>query len=384
MTAGGTVFGIIGGMLLLVGGIGTGLARADCARLDAERQMVNAIIGRTPLPEPPPSMEGSGTAWLIPSTAFYRALNTWYEGYQGNDPRIKVSGIEALRDALDDLDEATGGMPALERDLAIGLANGHLARTLLEGERYVEGYRRGVDARERLLGFLDRAPPDHAGRRDAEFLAGLYEVYTHDLQNRYHWLLGTIEYRGDRERGIRLIEGAIADHAVFSSEALRALLAEVSWRLPDFCRYVDLLESTARRFGHNTDLAVLSQGLMLRCGLSGRARELNAWYGSLQPAFPDRPLLERARWRILADLGRVDRLPAPRPEQRQPHLRLSTAYAHDVAGQRERAVSLYRDLTLSGKVGDAFHRVSEVRLRYPYRPPTPRLVAPFRPARCGG
>ncbi len=357
---------------------------SSCSETGPEHQLVNAILSRTPLPDSILQDNAKTADYLIPSMSYYQALHTWYGGYQSKDKTAKVEGLDALRRAAKKLDGSLAERDEVDRDLALGLASGHLARALLEGEYYVEGYRQGTRARERLLRFLEKAPEDHPGRADAGFLAGLYEVYTHDLQNRFHWLLGTIKYRGNRERGIRLIEQAVSGNAVFATEALRALLAEVSWRMPDFCRYTDLLESTARQYARNTDLAVLSQGLLLRCGLSHRARALNEWLSKDETEFPDNAVLDRARLRILADLGHVETMRQHGDKQNDVHYRLYLAYAQDVSGKRQEATRTYRELAQSAGPKDPVRRVSEVRLRYPYQPPPRIAIEQFQPAPCGG
>ncbi len=319
----------------------------------------------------------------IPSFAFYRALATWYRGYQKSDKSLKNNGIKGLRQAISNM-ESDVGEDSMEGLLAIGLARGILARTLLEGEDYFSGYRNGMEAREDLLAWLDRAPASAPGHADAGLLAGLYEVYTHDLQSRFHWLIGTIDYRGDRERGIRLLEAAVTSRGAWSSEALRALLGEVSWRLPDFCRYREIAESEARRLPRNRDLAVLSVGLLMRCGYPLRAGALVNWYVDNDASPEIRAPLMRAELRIRANTGDVAWLEQNAPTEANPHHLLALANALDVAGRREEALATYaRLLDLQG-AEPVFATVSRVRLDYPYAPPAQVTAEQFSPPSCDG
>ena len=250
---------------------------------DPERTLVDAILNQDRERFDVVAGATSGSTMRIPSVEFYSALFTWYQGYQTNNKKQKFKGIDQLRKAVSSIREGFADEHSAKNLLASGLMHGHFARILLDSERLLEGYRNGMLARQQIRRYLELASADAWGQPDAGMLAGLYEVYTHDLQNRFHWLIGTIDYRGDRDLGISLLEKALGGQGAFATEALRALLGEVSWRLPDFCRYIEVAETRAKALERNRDLAVLAVGLLIRCGRPERAAGLAAWYSSRNP-----------------------------------------------------------------------------------------------------
>lgn len=315
---------------------------------------------------------------IIPSASFYRALGIWHRGYQQADEVIKEKGIFNLRRSIKALHKKLASDSLTSRDsLALGISKGHTARTLLENEQYLAGYEMGMEAREHILDFRSISGETETGYDDTELLLGLFEVYTHDLLNTNKWLKDRVSHRGNRDKGIDLIENAVIGESIFAVEAMRALLAEVSWRTPAFCKYTEAIDFIGSEFPRNHDLAVLRQGLLLKCGQLEMARDANQAY-SVQSAeeniLEDR--IEKARFRILADSGDYQTLTTLSTDDNlDPYRQLAVANALDVANQRQQAYELYQSLYRSKENPAAVKKVAKVRLRFPYRPPT-RIVVP--------
>ena len=312
---------------------------------------------------------------LIPEADFYRGLAIWYGGYQENNRTAKKRGIKSLLQSVKSVQQKYSA-DAPGNDLIIGLVKGYTARALLENEQIIRGYDLGSDAVVRLERFVDRASPSTPGYHDATFLLGLYYVYTHDLKTRSHWFIGTVDKQGNRDQGISWIKQAIRGQAVFSMEAVRALLAEVSWRTPDVCRLLDLSLSANDKLPFNADLALIAQGLLLKCGSPATALDKNNWYRDSSDLNKTLRLkMLKARLRILADLGRRETLNhIDVPSHLEPFRSLALANAMDVRNERELAEKRYRQLRHSRQIPEAIQKVAEVRLRFPYRAPLKRVV----------
>ncbi|MGB5706314.1 MAG: hypothetical protein WBM41_05750 [Arenicellales bacterium] len=315
---------------------------------------------------------------IIPSTSFYRALGVWHRGYQQADAAIKKKGIFSLRRSIKDLHKKPTSDSLNPRDLlALGISKGHTARALLENEQYLAGYEMGMEARQHILDFRSVSSETDIGYADTELLLGLFEVYTHDLLNTNKWLKGRMSHRGNREKGIDLIENAVIGDSIFAVEAMRALLAEVSWRTPEFCKYTEAIDYIGSEFPRNHDFAVLRQGLLLKCGRLEMARSANQAY--VEQSAKDNILedqIEKARFRILADSGDYQTLMTlSTNDNLDPYRQLAVANALDVADQRQQAYELYRSLYRSEVNPAAVKNVAKVRLRFPYRSP-PRIMVP--------
>lgn len=318
---------------------------------------------------------------IIPSASFYRALGTWHRGYQQVDEEIKETGIFDLRRSIEGLYKKLASDSLTSRDsLALGISKGHTARALLENEQYLAGYEMGMEAREHILDFRSISSETDIGYDDTELLLGLFEVYTHDLLNTNKWLKGRIKHSGNRDKGIDLIENAVIGDGIFAVEAMRALLAEVSWRTPEFCKYTEAIDYIGSEFPRNHDLAVLRQGLLLKCGQLEKARRANHAYieqSAKENILEDQN--EKARFRILADSGDYQTLMTLSTDDNlDPYRQLAVANALDAADQRQQAYELYRSLYQSKENPTAVKNAAKVRLGFPYRPPTKILVPQFK------
>ena len=313
----------------------------------------------------------------IPSATFYQSLVKWHEAYQRKDSRNKKSALNTLRKSIGTLEkaEAIYAGNRLKQHLALALAKGHTARALMEDEQYYKGYRLGIQAKFHVSRYLELADADTPGFHDVNFLRGLYEIYTHDLLIREYWWIGTIDYRGDRQLGIELIENAISHQAIFSADAIRALLAEVSWRTPDFCRYANMIDQTGEQFPGNNDISILRQGLLLKCGHTSTAEVANEKYHKELERHPAKystsykNQLAKARFRIAADSGNPDMLRDRQLSELVYFQRLAKANALDVAGNRNAALSEYRSLVEQSTTPTPVKAASRVRIRFPYQTP---------------
>ena len=311
---------------------------------------------------------------LIPSRDYYRALGNWLAAYQRDDQDDKRQAIRDMRSAVANLNDH---WPRDNRGPGLGIATGHLARVLLEDEQFVRGYKSGMRAVELLERYLESADATDPGYSDAKFLEGIYEVYSADIRNRASWLPRSFRHRGNRIKGLRLIESAIYSDAVFAVEAGRMLLAEVSWRTPEFCRYTDMIDGLGEQLPRNLDIAILRQGLLIKCGMAERALSVNDTYRADQ--FLPRKQLAMARLRILASLGKVATLSASFDQNLEGHRQIALANAHDVAGNRDQALAIYRQLAESDRADNTLRQVAAVRQRFAFQAPERQLMDQLQP-----
>ena len=322
---------------------------------------------------------------LIPSPEFYRALAIWHQGYQEDKVKLKKKGIAGLRSAIRMMQSRLSSRPPRTASLALGLSKGHTARVLLENAQYVSGYEMGMQAKQHLNRFRDLSNESEIGFDDSGLLMGLYEVYTHELLEQNQWLKENIATRGDRQKGISLIESAVNGRSIFSSEAMRALLTDMSWRTPETCKYVDAMDVFGHEFSINRDFVTLHQGLLLKCGYTDRAKRANEHH-AMQSDLPDnlREILVKARLRILADLGDFESLfQFDVPAGLEMHRQLAYANALDIAGERDRAYEVYELLASSTGSPVAIRSVAQVRLNYPYHRPEKIEVPQFKLSSSG-
>ncbi len=362
-------------------------AEADSCELQPEKNIVNAILNGDNDNAEQFIQNFDWNIALIPSPAFYRALAMWHKGYQQREQKVKTQGISKLLSAIEELESrhtpATNNLSAI---LALGLGKGYTARALMENEQYISGVQLGLEAIRHLSKFLQNADQATPGVNDAGFLMGLFEVYTHDLSNQRHWLVGKSGYHGDRSRGIELIEQSIIGPSVFANEASRTLLSEISWQMPTVCRYQSMIDQTGKYLMKNNDLAVLRQGLLLKCGYPELALQANL--DSMQQDSPavNRRQLTKAAFRIHADLGRHEALLATRTEPvLKPFQEFAIANAMDVSGLRDQAIVRYRGLVDGNNNPENIRTAAKVRMKFPYTAPE-RIAIPqlkIQHAQCG-
>jgi len=307
---------------------------------------------------------------LIPEPDFYRSLALWYRGYQNEDNVLKKRGIRSLQKLSKKAEEIyVSGTQT--NNFIVGIIKAYTARALFENKQVIKGYYTGLDAVERLQKFSASASAETAGYYDAKFLLALYSVYTHDLKNRDHWLIGTVHSVGNKKESISNIHMAIKSNAIFASESARSFLAEVQWRTPDICNYRDLAQNGQTTLPNNLDFALLAQGLLLKCGYPDMALEINNRFHT-RTNFPE-PVsnkLLKARLRILTNLGNTDQINALNlPATLRSHQKLALANSLDVNRKREQAVAIYQNLVDDTGIAKDIKRVAMVRLTYPYRRP---------------
>ncbi len=350
------------------------MAASRCAVIP-ERNIVDAILNQSYTNTAEAEVESvvadlDESKALIPEVDFYHGLAIWYRGYQNEDLAQKKKGINKLRQVAqlveDKYPQSTG-----RNHLIVGIVKAYTARALFEDEQIVKGYYMGIDAVNRLDQFLANAKETTPGYHDAQFLMGLYSVYTHNLKTRSHWLIGTVNSVGNKKEAIRNIHKAIQSNAVFAAESARSFLAEVNWRTPEICRYRDLAEGTSEMLPNNLDLALLAQGLLLKCGHSDAAWEINNRFHSrsdLSAAVHTKML--KARLRILADQGKITEISRLElPDELETYRLLAKANAADVSASRQQAVEGYQSLLHNNFASKEIKRAATVRLDYPYKEP---------------
>jgi len=352
------------------------LASQQCIVI-AERQLIDAILNQDQAVFEKRLQLFEEENAIIPSKDYYEAMNTWHQGYQEKNALIKKSGIKALFKAISNLERRLNESPPYQRNIALGLTKGHTARILLENDQFIAGYNLGIEAKDHIEQIFDSLSEATPGFNDAGFLLGLYEIYTSELTDKDHWLIRRIADRGNRRRGLALVEKAISENSIFATEALRALLGEVQWRMPEFCHYLDRIDDAGQRYPGNADLSILRQGLLLKCGHVDRAREANQFYTS-QKDLPDAMLeqIKKAWLRISADLGDVTALEQNKVfGDENPYQQLAHANALDVSNRRQEAIKIYRHLLESSNSPQQVQSVARVRLKYPYSAPR-RITMP--------
>lgn len=371
----------VGLILVLVIPLGSAVAsgskNTQCSSLP-EKQIVDAILNQQYGRARELTDALNLAEAIIPSTTFYHGLATWHGGYQIGEIKLKKAGISALRKSIKEM-QVSFASGTRKSSLALGLSKGHTARALLENEQYFSGYELGMQARQHIDEYRNLSSETAIGFDDTGLLLGLYEVYTHDLIEQNQWLARKIVSRGNREKGIRLIESAINGSSIFATEAMRALLAEVSWRTPDTCKYADAVDRIGQQFSENNDLAVLRQGLLLKCGYLNRAQRAHDSYASQEIVSAGmREQMEKARFRILADRGDIDSLlELSTSDHLEPYRLLAFANALDIAGERPRAQDIYQQLYSMNDIPLVVKSVAKVRIRFPYNRPTKIDVPQF-------
>ncbi|MGI9317439.1 MAG: hypothetical protein ACR2QW_08925 [bacterium] len=345
-----------------------------------EKQIVDAILNQQYTHANLLANELDLNQAVIPSSAFYQALSIWHQGYQLEDMKIKKKGISALRKSIGAMQKTLATAPPHISSLALGLSKGHTARALLENEQFFAGYEIGMEARKHIEQFRELSNESDIGFDDTGLLLGLYEVYTHDLLGENQWLARKILSRGDRNKGISLIENAVNGRSIFASEAMRTLLAEVSWRTPETCKYVEAIDRIGHQFQGNHDFVVLRQGLLIKCGHIEMARLAHVDYSEqMKDQSINQEQIDKARFRILADLGDYKTLDdLTTTAKLEPYRQLAFANALDAAGQRQKAYEIYNRLSSSNDQPASIQSVAKVRLQFPYRPPIKSVVPQFK------
>ncbi len=352
---------------------------ASSCQPNAERKIVDTILNQSGINHTEIEAEIANldvSSALVPEPDFYRALATWYQGYQSESTSQKRKGIKKLRQVAQAAEQKYSQDTA-RNHLVVGLVKAYTARALFQNEQIVKGYYMGIDAITRLEKFLAVADNNTPGYQDALFLMSLYSVYTHDLKTRSHWLIGTIDSVGNKAESVRHILEVIQSDAVFAAESARSFLAEVHWRTPEICRFRDLAENTHHLLPNNLDIALLAQGLLLKCGHPDAAWQINNRFHSRSELLPAvRTKIWKARLRILADQGKLKQISGLElPSELEPYQQLAKANAADVASSRTIAVENYRSILGNDQTSEKIKRAASVRLEYPYRAPK-QLSAP--------
>jgi len=364
---------VIGTILVALFHLGINAAFATESDDGYERRIVDAILNQSYSPdytiEPLINALDTKNA-VIPEPNFYRGLAIWHRGYQNENSALKNRGIKDLQNLSKKVDVVyTSDNP--RNHFIVGMIKAYTARALFENEQIIKGYYTGIDAVDRLQKFISSASHKTAGYHDAKFLLALYSIYTHDLKNRNHWLIGTVKSVGNKNAAIKDIHKAIESNAIFASESARSFLSEVQWRTPDVCNYRDLARSAQSAIPNNLDLALLTQGLLMKCGYPEIALEINNRFHTRSdlPESVSKKLL-KARLRILVDMGDLTRVQAlALPASLRSHQALAVANTLDVNLMRREAIELYNKLVNNNTSPNNIKRVAAVRLTYPYRLP---------------
>ncbi len=339
------------------------------AILNADYQHAKSLIGKF-----------SSKEWLIPSSEFYTSLATWHQGYQSQNQSLKSHAIAGLRRAIKTLEaryQSSGD--SLTSTLALGLSLGHGARILIENKQFLIGYGLAKKASRQVSWFLENADSSIPGYADASLLQGIIEIHTANIQNSSHWIVGKIGRHGNRGLGITMLEHAINKNAVFTNEAVRTLISELSWNTPDICRYRQLTNHTAQRLYQNIDLAILRMGLQLKCGYPKRAKLANQEYQEIFASHPQQIQFQKAKLRIYANLGLYKDLSEIELKLDSiPEASFAIANAMDVAGLHQQAIDRYRKLIENDESSDSLIRAAQIRLRFPYYPPKRITIPQFK------
>lgn len=305
---------------------------------------------------------------LIKSPRYYEGFIAWAEANSARDARREQRAIAVTRDAIADLYNAGENTAAVVAALT-------LARAMIVSDQPLSAYLFAKPYLADLQHLRNDNLPDRQ-RAAVDYLYGLLHIYTaNQSEKSADWLGFPV---GDLQTGRQLVEHAVSSSMDFADDALRALLSEAHWENSISCRYQPLAALARQRFANNVMFRLLHQKLLLRCGLvtakPHQAHEFRVNPRSLQtargwPNLPDmdtRLILERQYLRYLAQTIQVDELHHYQPliTGNRPYRRYALANALDLAGDRDKARSLYQALENSSS--EVIARRAKVRQKHPY------------------
>jgi len=300
---------------------------------------------------------------------FYRAMVLLARAKASSGDRREHLRQRALQGLLKWVDESAGARVRHPSMLTIGLSKAFIARIYLEQERWFKAYRFGKAARDELRALIQRNPDSE----DAYLVLGLYEFYTGSVPAALRWLMALIDLSGDREKGLRYLERAVANGPIAAPEAARVLIYELPLTAPEVCAYLPLLKEVRQRYPKNPLFTLRLQRVYRECGYPLQALEENR---RAEKHFQSNHWLKRKLdWEALhihRDLGNVEAIKLLRIQFRDASQvwSMAKAGALDVSGKHRQAETIYRQVGVEGK-RDAFSGFSEKVDRY--KPP-PRMA----------
>lgn len=300
---------------------------------------------------------------------FYRAMVLLARAKASSDDRREHLRQRALEGLLKWVDDSAGARVRSPSMLTIGLAKAFIARIYLEQERWFKAYRFGKAARDELRALIQRNPDGE----DAYLVLGLYEFYTGSVPAALRWLMALIDLSGDREKGLRYLERAVAHAPIAAPEAARVLIYELPLTAPEVCAYLPLLKEVRQRYPKNPLFTLRLQRVYRECGYPLQALEENR---RAEKHFQSNHWLKRKLdWEALhthRDLGNVEAIKLLRTQFRDASQvwSMAKAGALDVLGKHRQAETIYRQVGAEGN-RESFSGFSEKVARY--KPP-PRVV----------
>ena len=248
---------------------------------------------------------------------------------------------QALAKLLDWIAQASvsHGKPA--STATMGMAKAFAARIYLEQERWFKAYRFGKAARNELRDLVERKPDSE----DAYLVLGLYEFYTGSVPAGLRWLMALIDLSGNKEKGLRYLERAVAHAPIAAPEAARILVYELPLIAPKVCTYIPLLVDVRRQYPNNLLFTLRLQHVYRECGYPLKALEENR---RARKSFRTHQWLKRKLdwealhiYRDLGDLEAIESLSVQFRDSSQEWL-MAKAGALDVQGKHRQAGAVYR------------------------------------------
>ncbi len=309
-------------------------------------------------------------------------LSNFLAGAQAWNAGREINSLEARNQALSQLDEA---ITQLEQNwktnqtetnaVALATARAHTARMYLFDLHFVKAHKLAKNARD-----LAARWPDSA---EAQLVLGLYEIYTSASDEGLGLVKLILDWSGDREAGISLLESVLDSDSPYADEALRSLLVETAWAYPRACMYRAASEQLVARVPNNPMLSLILQSLQLRCGFPIAALAENTRLSQLQPALEDDQAiaLQKARLRAFAQLGKIDEIRVLKesvPNKAGDAAQFALADAFLISQQVEHARTIYVELSKS--TTSQLGQLAQVRLLHGYKPPVAQPVEQRFPA----
>ena len=300
---------------------------------------------------------------------FYRAMLTLAKAKASSGERRERLRQQALDKLLNWVRESAKSSKNLPSTLTIGMAKAFIARIYLDQERWFKAYRYGSAGRDELRALVERKPDSE----DANLVLGLYEFYSGSVPAGLRGLMALIDLSGDRDKGLRYLERAVAHAPIAAPEAARILIYELPLTAPEVCAYLPLLKEVRQRYPKNPLFTLRLQRVYRECGYPLQALEENR---RAEKHFQSNHWLKRKLdWEALhihRDLGNVEAIKLLRTQFRDASQiwSMAKAGALDVLGKHRQAETIYRQVGVEGK-RDSFSGFSEKVARY--KPP-PRVA----------
>jgi len=181
-----------------------------------------------------------------PMKGFYQGTILWARSGEGQNKELAQKALVTLKKSINTSQQKLKKFPdsSIHR-LNSGMSQMLIAMIYASRSQWIAAYRNGKRARLELQRLMRK----NHDEKDVLLGLGLFEFYTGSVPPSLRWLTSFMNFKGNKQKGIQLVERAVKESPSFAPEAGRAIVSQIIYSdTKNICKYLYLSKNLRQRY----------------------------------------------------------------------------------------------------------------------------------------